>query len=241
MQRFYITDNMICDGKITVCGDDANHISKVLRLKEGEKLLFCDGKNTDYYGVIESITKSEVVAKILKTEENNTEPPISITLYQSIPKSDKMEYIIQKCVELGVKRIVPVEAKRCVAKIKDDKKLARWQKIADEAAKQCGRGEKVTVENPVSFKDAILKPEETALKIIPYENEKDGKLKDILKDNNAKEFAVYIGPEGGFDDSEIEAALKNNVCSVTLGPRILRTETAPLAVISAIMYELGDW
>lgn len=241
MQRFYITDNMICDGKITVCGDDANHISKVLRLKEGESILFCDGKNTDYYCSIESAEKSEVVAKIEKTEQNNTEPPISITLYQSIPKSDKMEYIIQKCVELGVKKIVPVDAKRCVARLKDDKKLARWQKIADEAAKQCGRGERVTVEKPVPFKEAILKPDENVLKIIPYENEKDGNLKNILNDNNANEFAVYIGPEGGFDDLEIEMALKNDVHSVTLGPRILRTETAPIAVISAIMYELGDW
>ncbi|MBE7053955.1 MAG: 16S rRNA (uracil(1498)-N(3))-methyltransferase [Ruminococcaceae bacterium] len=241
MQRFYITQDMINGENITVFGDDANHILKVLRYKEGDTLLFCDGEATDYFCTIVSTSKGEVVAKIDKTEKNNTEPPISITLYQSIPKGDKMEYIIQKCVELGVANIVPVESKRCVAKLKDDKKLLRWQKIADEAAKQCGRGKLVKVCEPVSFKDAVKLPNDNTHKIIPYENEKDGKLKEVLKNNKTNEISVYIGPEGGFSDEEIDIALKNNVHSVTLGPRILRTETAPLAVISAIMYELGDW
>lgn len=241
MQRFYVNKNGVTEGLITITGDDAMHISKVLRLGAGDELIVCDGEGNDYFCQIENALKTEVTLKIIKTQQNNTEPPIEITLYQAIPKSDKMEYIIQKCVELGVTFVVPVESKYCVAKLKDDKKLVRWQKIADEASKQCGRGRKTVIHPPVAFKDAVKNIPDGSLKIIPYENEKENKLKNTLKNSKLSKISVFIGPEGGFSEEEIALAKENGIIPVTLGPRILRTETAPIAVISACMYELGDW
>ena len=178
-----------------------------------------------------------IVPEEKKKEENNTEQPISITLYKSVPKGDKMEYIIQKCVELGVKCIVPVEAKRCVARLKDDKKLVRWQKIADEAAKQCGRGEKVTVANPVSFKEAVWKPNDDTLKIIPYENEKGMKAtkETLLKIKKGMNVGIFIGAEGGFSQKEIDKCIAAGAEIISLGKRILRTETAAITAVAMCM------
>lgn len=240
MQRFFVDKSVINADTITISGDDATHISRVLRLGAGDEIVVCDGLFTDYFCEIESVSKSEVSLHIKHTEKNNNEPPVEITLYQSIPKSDKMDYIIQKSVELGVSKVVPVLTKHCVVKIKDgEKKVLRWRKIAAEAAKQCGRGKIPEVSEVMNFEDAVKSAD--GLKIIPYENEKNNKLKNILKDKDIKKTAVFIGPEGGFDEGEILLAKKCGANSVTLGPRILRTETAPIAVVSVCMYELGDW
>ena len=242
LHRFYTENIRPSDKNAVITGDDVKHMRKVLRLKEGDEITLCDFNKTDYLCKITAINEKEVNLSVLSACENRLEPPVNITLFQGLPKSDKLEYIIQKCVEIGVMKIVPTITKRSVVKISDgEKKRARWQKIADEAAKQCGRGKRVEILPPVSFENAVLSVESGALKLMPYENEEKISLKTILKNSDKNDIAVFIGPEGGFDTSEVEFAAKNGVQTVTLGPRILRTETAPVAVISACMYEKGGW
>lgn len=243
MHKFFVEPSAIDEDIIKICGDDAHHISKVLRLKEDDEIIICDKNGQDYYCSIKSIAKDEVICWVLKKEVSATEPNISITLYQGVPKGDKLETVIQKCVELGCVRIVPVAMKRSVAVIKDkEKKQTRMQRIAYEAAKQCGRAKIPEVSQVLSFKEAINDAADCELRILPYESETVNGLKTCLQNNkNAKNIAVFIGPEGGFSEEEIILAKENDFKIVTLGPRILRTETAPLACISAIMYEMGDW
>lgn len=241
MHRFFVLPGQINNNTVTVTDDDLWHISKVLRLREGDIITVCDSCGNDYECELTSISKTEAVAQVISCSPNTSEPPINITLYQGLPKSDKMDYIVQKCVELGAVKIVPVITKRAVAIPHDkDKKIARWQKIANEAAKQCGRGILPEVCTPLDFKSVIQQISQTdALNIIPYENEKFSKLKNVL--TKCADINIFIGPEGGWDESEINLAIENGIKPVTLGPRIMRTETAPIATIAAIMYELGDW
>ncbi len=243
MPRFFVDKSAIDEKNIRITGDDVKHITKVLRLREGEAIEVCDKCGNDYECIISGFSDGEVIAEIKKSYLNTAEPPIDISLYQGMPKSDKMDYIIQKCVELGVVRIVPVITKRTVSIPKDtEKKTARWQKIAAEAAKQCGRGIIPEVENAIDFKEFINRvSSDNAITIMPYECEDENSLSSVLRETKGKRFNIFIGPEGGFDPSEVEAAKVNGAEIVTLGPRIMRTETAPLAVCSAIMYELGDW
>ena len=241
MHRFYTENVCPNENKAVISGDDVKHMRKVLRLKEGDEVTVCDFNCTDYLCKIASIGENEAVLEILSSHKNTFEPPVNVTIYQGLPKSDKLEYIIQKCIELGAAKIVPTVTKRTVVKISDgEKKRTRWQKIADEAAKQCGRGVRVEVAPHISFEKAVLSAE-NMLKIMPYENEQKNTLKDVLEKSDEKNIAIFIGPEGGFDDCEVEFAKENGVSAVTLGPRILRTETAPIAVLAACMYEKGGW
>lgn len=241
MHRFFVSPDNINNNSVTISGEDVAHLSKVLRLREGENIIVCDSAGTDYECRIESISKTEAVASVISSTPNIAEPPINITIYQGLPKSDKMDYIVQKCVELGVNKIVPVITKRAVAIPRDgDKKILRWQRIASEAAKQCGRGVLPQIGEIAEFKTIVKNVVlEDNLNIIPYENEKSFKLKNALKP--VKNINIFIGPEGGFDPEEIELAITSGIQPVTLGPRILRTETAPIAVVSAVMYDIGDW
>ena len=241
MHRFFADKSAFSDGVARITGEDVAHITKVLRLKAGDSVVLCDGCESDYTCTISSMDKSEIILDIDSITPNGAESDVSITLYQGLPKSDKMDFIIQKCVELGVDRIVPVESARCVAKIKDDeKKRQRWQRIAEEAAKQCGRGKIPQIGNAISFDKAIT--EEHDLKIMPYECERQGNLADALADAKVPgTLAIYIGPEGGFEQSEADKACDAGVKTVTLGKRILRCETAGLATVSAVMYALGQW
>ncbi len=241
MHRFFVDAGAIEDNIVSVTGDDVAHITKVLRLKYGDDVTVCDGNRMDYLCKVESADKALVTLRICEKIPNEAESKTSITLYQGVPKSDKMDLIIQKCVELGVCRIVPTESARCVAKIKDgDKKRLRWQKIAEEAAKQCGRGIIPQIGDVCTFSEAINANH--GLKIMPYECEKDGNLSAVLQSISAGEdIAIYIGPEGGFEQAEAENATNAGVKTVTLGKRILRCETAGIATVSAIMYGLGEW
>ena len=243
LSRFFADKEQFSSDFVTLLGDDVKHISKVLRMRAGDEITLCDKCGTDYRCSIREIYSDKIIADILSKEPNKAEAPINITLYQGLPKSDKMEYIIQKCVELGVNNIVPVMTKRVISKPKDmDKKIDRWQKIATEASKQCGRGVIPKVHSLILFEDMAKSISEAQdLNLMPYECEKNCKIKDILKNNKNTNINIIIGPEGGFDDTEAMFALNNNITTVTLGPRILRTETAPIATVSAIMYELGDW
>lgn len=243
MPRFFIEKENIFENIINIVGEDVNHIKRVLRLQCGNSIIVCDGSGKDYIVEIEKFETDSIRTNILRVESNITEPPIDVVLYQGIPKSDKMDFIIQKSVELGVKKIVPVITEHTVVKLDNEKdsqkKSARWQKIALEAAKQSNRGVIPKVELPIRFDDALEQSKTSDIRIIPYEKEIKNGLKNIIQDN-IKNISVFIGPEGGFSEKEISNAEKAGIVPVTLGPRILRTETAGIVVLSILMYELGD-
>lgn len=243
MPKYFTEPENIKDGFIEISSDEAKHILNVMRMETGDTLTICDGQSNDYLCRICETGKNYLKAEIEKTTTSESEPKTKITLYQGLPKSDKMELIIQKCVEIGICRIVPVITERAVVKIekgaKEDKKTERWQKISESAAKQSGRGIIPTVERPMKFKDAIEEAVKNGEAIIPYENEKDRGFKEFVKNSKAENIGIFIGPEGGFDTKEIEFAVENGVMSVTLGKRILRTETAGIVTSAIVLYELG--
>ncbi len=245
MHRFYVEGcSGLCD-LIEITGEDVNHIKNVLRLKTGDEIVISDGNGVDYICNIESIGNT-VTAKITDYNANASELPTRIILFQGMPKSDKMEFIIQKAVELGVYQIVPVMTSRTVVKIepkKVEKKLQRYNSIAMSAAKQSGRGIIPEVKEFMTFKQAVKYAcEQTDMSIIPYEEAEGIKYSrsviKSVKGNNA--VGIFIGPEGGFAKEEIDFAIENNFKCITLGNRILRTETAGLAVISIIMFEIEE-
>jgi len=245
MSKFFIGKESITGDFIDITGEDVLHIRKVLRMRTGETLTACDNDGTDFECEITDIDDKHVTAKILKSWKSENEAPIRVTLYQGIPKSDKMDFIIQKCVELGIDTIVPVKTERTVVKFEnskdENKKQQRWQKIAVEAAKQCNRSRLPKVTGPMDFKNALEMAGNSNLVLIPYENEMVHGLKSVLRDNSsAKSIAVFIGPEGGFAEDEVKKCIELGFHSVSLGKRILRTETAGLTVLSILMYELGD-
>lgn len=244
MPRFFVNKSNVNSHRIIIDGEDVNHIKNVLRLKCGNPLTVCDCEGNDYTAVIEKFGQDSVEARIVDMAQNRTEPPIDITLYQGIPKSDKMDWIIQKSIELGAVRIVPVITERTVVRFNGEKdvdhKLSRWKRIALEAAKQCNRGIVPEVSRPVGFKQAVTDIGDYDLSLIPYEKENEKGLKTILQSRNFQRISLFIGPEGGFSEEEILTAMHSGIAPVTLGPRILRTETAGVAALSILMYELGD-
>ena len=244
MYRFYVEQNQIHDEYITIEGSDVNHIKNVLRMKIGEAMILCDGQGMDYHCAIDTLSNDFIQAKIVKAEDTQTELPAKIFLFQGLPKKDKMELIIQKAVELGVYQIVPVMMKRSVVKLddkkKEQKKLERWQSIATSAAKQSGRGIIPEVVPVRSYKDAISMAKEMEYKVLPFEHaEGMEETKKIIKEvHGKKSVAVFIGPEGGFEDDEVAYAMESEIKPITLGKRILRTETAGLTILSVLMFEL---
>ena len=248
MPKFFIEKNNILNGRTCVTGGDAAHIAKVLRLTKGCVLTLCDGEGTDYSAVITRLAKNEVQFDITDSRPCLAEPALSVTLFQGLPKQGKMDFIIEKCTELGISRIVPVSARRCVAAVRDakaeEKKLARWRKIAAEAVKQCGRGIVPEVTGVMTLGEAISVAKSLDLNVAAYENERDLPLKSALLAAHGKmdpkSAGIFIGPEGGFEPEEIEAFRAAGIPAVTLGRRILRTETAGCAVLTAVMYEFGE-
>lgn len=240
MPKFFVDKNNIGEKNIEITGDDAKHISTVLRAKVDDEIIICDGYGTDYLCRLIGINKKQILAKIIKKYENNNEPDLKITLYQGLPKGDKMDLVIQKCIEIGVDRIIPVITDNTVVKIgeKAEKKYIRWNKIAESAAKQCGRGKIPRVDKILYFKDAVMSSKTLDNAIIPYENEKKTSIKEFVKSFNGKSLGVFIGPEGGFSENEINLCRENNISSVSLGKRILRTETAGLVTSVILLYEL---
>lgn len=254
MAKFFVkTDPVdLQDGRIIITGTDVKHITNVLRASKGDALVLCDGAGTDYDAVIENISRDSIETVVTDAKPSIEEPPIGVTLFQGIPKADKMEYIIQKCVELGIRMIVPVITARTVVRFGSARDAAaktdRWNRIALEAAKQCGRGIIPKVSDPVRMDEALQLAGNHSLKLLPYEECREGSLREVLRkyhtagetETHDSRIAVFIGPEGGFDSSEAEKAMDSGFIPVTLGPRILRTETAGVAVTAMIMYELGD-
>ena len=244
MHRFFIDKKDIKMDSIIITGEDVQHITKVLRLKIDDVIVLCDGEGVDYYAAIKDMDKHIVKTKILRKEYTNTEPTIKVVLYQGIPKGAKMDTIVQKCIELGVNRIVPVVNARNVVKLSDEqnirKKIERWQRIAIEAAKQSRRGIIPIIDRPKEFKDALEEAATLDLAIMPYEMDQNNPLKDAIHGKNIREIGIFIGPEGGYENFEVMEALNKGVITVTLGPRILRTETAGIAVLSCLMYEFDE-
>ena len=248
MYHFYTDRSNIGEDEIVLTGEDVNHIKNVLRMRVGEELIICDGEGMDHFCRIEAYENGSVKAHIIESGNAKAELSARLYLFQGLPKKDKMELIIQKAVELGVYEIVPVMTKRVIVKLDDEKKelkkLERWQAIAEAAAKQSGRGMIPRVHRPVSFKEAMEMSAEIKVNLIPYENadnSSDGMEQSRLLIRSLKgqeSVSVFIGPEGGFEPAEVEEALSAGYKCISLGRRILRTETAGLTALSVIMFEL---
>lgn len=245
MPKFFVTEDKIKDNKIIIDTEDVSHITRVLRLGVGDSVTVCDSCGTDYEAVIASTEQKCIICDIKDKRKSESEPNIKVTLFQGLPKASKMEYIIQKTTELGISEIVPVKLARCVVKIdskKDEqKKLDRWQKISEAAAKQSGRGIVPQISPVMSLDEVIEKSKEFDLFFVPYECEDRKTLKEILLSKpDVNKVGFIIGPEGGFDIAETAKLHDNGIETVTLGKRILRTETAGEAVLAMTMYEIGD-
>lgn len=239
MGKFFIPPPSPDSSRILLTGEDARHIGKSLRMQVGDRLTLCDGEGTDYICEITQLTKEEITVTIIERAPASGEPKLKVTLFQALPKQGKMETIIQKCTELGVSRIVPFSSRYCV--VKPSEKTERWQKVALEAAKQCGRGQIPVVEPCLSFEGMAKRAGELPFTVFCYEEEKENSLRMALSDLTAGEVGLIIGSEGGFDPAEASAlSALPTVHTVTLGSRILRTETAGMAVLSAIMYHTNE-
>ena len=246
MPRFFVKTEQIEEKKVKIVGEDVKHIRNVLRKQIGENIEICNSENGKAYDCkITKIEEKHIDTEILKEliEEKSN---ILVDIYQGIPKSDKMELIIQKSVELGVNSIIPVAMKRCVAKIEpkaQEKKIARWQKIAESAAKQSGRTIIPEIRKIVTIQDIVKLSNQYDSVIVAYENEKRNTIKkELLKLKNKEQvkIAVVIGPEGGLEESDVKLLKESGANIVTLGNRILRTETVALNILSIIMYELEN-
>lgn len=252
MPKFFVNKKQVENETINIIGGDVNHIKNVLRKKEKEKIERCiignEEKGIDTISEIEKIEENCIKCRILEYKVSETEGKIQVTIFQGLPKSDKMELVIQKSVELGVYEIYPTEMKRCIVKLKEqeaNKKIARWQKISEVAAKQSGRNIIPQIKEKVNIKQVCNLVKDYDKLIVAYEEEKENSLKSELKSIKSKDkenikIAILVGPEGGIDLEEIEELSKAGAVIVTLGKRILRTETVALNVLSNIMYELEE-
>lgn len=243
MFQFFVEPEQIEAENVTITGSDVNHIRNVLRMKSGDKVRISDNCGSDYLCEITEIM-SELVKLHITERCDNTELPIKITLFQGLPKSDKMELIIQKAVELGVNAIIPVAMKNCVVKLDEKKakaKQSRWQAIAESAAKQSKRSVIPKIGEVMTFSQAVKSAETMEIKLVPYENERGmAHTREILgRIEKGAEVAVFIGPEGGFDTSEIEL-VRDDMELISLGNRILRTETAGLTTLAMLIFAIED-
>lgn len=248
MYQFFVEPAQISipDKTVIIIGSDVNHIRNVLRMKPGEELNISNGQDgREYRCAIDSLEEDRIICQLRFVKEDKVELPSRVYLFQGLPKADKMELIIQKAVELGVYRIIPVATKRCVVRLDEKKaaaKTARWQGIAEAAAKQSKRAVIPEVSNVMSFTQAIEQASDMSVRLIPYElaegMEKTREIIDAL--SPGQDIALFIGPEGGFEEAEIRAATDKGMIPITLGKRILRTETAGMTVLSWIMYRLEN-
>lgn len=248
MRKFFVKSNQINDNEIIILGEDVNHIKNVLRLAIGEKIKICDKDNSiNYVSQIDEITNQEVKCSIIEEVDGEAEGNVELHIYQGLPKADKMELILQKGTELGVSKFIPVALKRCIVKLdgKDAvKKIERWQKITEVASKQSGRDLVPEVSNIESINDICSKINDYDLVMLAYELEENNYIKsELLKLKGTKDnykIAIVIGPEGGIDEKEAEKLKEAGAKIVSLGKRILRTETVALQVSSIVMYELEN-
>lgn len=245
MQHFFVPPAQVGETEIIIQGSDVNHLRNVLRMRPGEELSVCDGNNCRYLCSIKEYAEDTAILTITERQENDTELPSKIYLFQGLPKQDKMEFIVQKAVELGVYKVIPIITRRCVVKLdekKAQKKTERWQEISKSAAKQSGRGLVPEVTKVLSWKEALSAASDLDMLLIPYElAEGMSETKEILASlRPGQSIGVFIGPEGGFEKAEILEALEAGARAVTLGRRILRTETAGITTLSLLMFQLEE-
>ena len=251
MPKFFVKEEQIKDNEIIIIGQDVKHIKKVLRAKTGDELQICNSQNGEnFLCEIQDLENEDITCKIKEKIQEKVESNIKVTIFQGLPKADKMEYIIQKSVELGVSNITPVEMKRCVVKLdgKDKiKKIERWQKISEVAAKQCVRDIIPQINNVINIQNICNLISEYDILLVAYENEKENTLKEqiekLKKQNNSEskiKIGIVIGPEGGLEENDVNKLKENGAQIITLGKRILRTETVALNILSIIMYELEN-
>lgn len=246
MYHFFVSQDQISDREIIIGGSDVNHIRNVLRMRPGERIMVCTGQDSrEYHCEIAEITEGYVRTKILEIEETGAELSSRLYLFQGLPKGDKMELIIQKAVELGVYEVVPIVTRRTVVKLdakKEENRRKRWSAISESAAKQSKRMIIPGVHSVMGFAEALKYAEGLDVKLIPYElaenMEKTRELVESIRPGQS--VGIFIGPEGGFEKEEVELAMKKGICPVTLGKRILRTETAGLTLLSVLMFQLED-
>ena len=242
MHHFFVRPEQISGKEAYIEGPDWNHAANVLRVRPGEQVLLSAGEDWDYLCTVREVDRAgqRVLLSVLEENRDTRELPVKISLYQGLPKSDKMELIIQKAVELGAARVIPVETARCVVKLdrkKAESKRSRWQAISESAAKQSGRSVIPEVAMPMPFAAALKEAADSDIRLIPYENaEGMERTRKILESvQPGQKIAVFIGPEGGFEETEIRQAEEAGFEAVTLGKRILRTETAGFVVLSLLM------
>ena len=245
MHRFFAEPGQIGEKEIVITGADVNHIRNVLRMRTDEEVLIADGQGAEYRCKLTDLGENEVRAQILWKLDGNAELASAITLFQGLPKSDKMDLIVQKCVELGVDRIIPVSTKRAVVKLdakKEQTRLKRWNTISESAAKQSGRGVIPEVSGVMSFGKALEEAKKLDVLLIPYERaEHMAETRRVMGEiRPGQSVGIFIGPEGGFEESEVEEAVAAGAKAITLGKRILRTETAGLAVMAMLGYLLEE-
>ena len=245
MSHFFINSSQVGKDLLTIVGDDVNHMKNVLRMRSGEAFTAADENGIFYRCEVEELDKQQVTAKILWKEEGSSELSSKIYLFQGLPKSDKMELIIQKAVELGAYQIVPVATRRAIVKLdakKEASKLKRWQAIAEGAAKQSGRMLIPEISEVKTYKEALQMAKQLDVNVIPYECAKGmaGTREIFQSIKPGMSVGIFIGPEGGFEQSEVEMAKELGISPVTLGKRILRTETAGLTTLSILMYLLEE-
>lgn len=243
MHHFFTEPSQVHEKEIILTGSNVNHIRNVLRMRSGEEVLISDGQGTDYRCRLEEITDTFVTASVMWRLDGNAELPSRITLFQGLPKGDKLEFIIQKCVELGVSRIVPIRTRRTVVKLDEKKeqlRRKRWTAISESAAKQSGRGIVPEIGAAADFSEALKEAASLDVCLIPYELAKgmEHTRKVCSHIRPGQSIGIFIGPEGGFEEEEVRAAVEAGAEPVTLGKRILRTETAGMALISVLAYLL---
>ena len=241
LPKFFLAPGAVCGSFLTLDGENAAH-AKVLRLKPGETVTVCDGRGTDYSCTISDISANQVCLVVDSACRSASEPPVQCSIYMAYAKADKLEHVIQKATELGAYKIVAFPSSRCVSRPDDAsirKKLERWQKIAASAAAQSGRGRIPEVLTADSFEAAVARAAACELSLFPYENERTLPLRWAVGDGTAKTVSIMTGPEGGFSEEEVRLAQAAGMQICSLGPRILRCETAPLCTLSAVLYASG--
>lgn len=243
MQHFFVIPEQVGETEIYVTGQDVNHMKNVLRMKIGEQVEVSDGNNKKYLCEVSAYEEEQAVLRILEIREADTELKSRLYLFQGLPKNDKMELIVQKAVELGAYEVIPVSMKRCVVKLdakKAAKKVERWNSISESAAKQAGRSIIPKVSDVVSYREALERAEQLDVVLVPYELEEGmAETKKLLHQiQPGQSVGIFIGPEGGFEREEVEQAIEAGAHPVTLGRRILRTETAGFTMLSILMFEL---
>ncbi|WP_046226886.1 16S rRNA (uracil(1498)-N(3))-methyltransferase [Paenibacillus dauci] len=252
MQRYFVPAQQFSEHEVTITGDDARHIIRVMRSQEGDKLIACDGNQLDVLAEISSMDEGVVTARIMERLEQLSEATVQVTIAQSLPKGDKMETVIQKCTELGAAVFVPFLSERTVVQYdsrKEEKRIQRWSKIAKEAAEQSHRSRIPQIGQPLSWKQLLATFAQYDLICFCYEKENGSQLRDVVqpfaaglqqKPDTAAQVLIVVGPEGGFAEQEVEAAEQHGAVPTGLGRRILRTETAAMTALACIMYETGE-